>query len=115
MEEGPARLADAVILSVRNSGMEGSSLSRLHEVCAAHRGDRNLFLRVQTPGQMVTVLRCGVDMCVKPDDAFVSEIETILGPGAVDVVGQRRAKPNRTPLPDDDESESAAELAEAMA
>lgn len=115
MEEGPARLADAVILNVRSTGREGSAFSQLREVCAAHRGDRNLFLRVQTPGQMVTVLRCGAEMCVRPDDAFVAEIETILGPGAVDVVGQRRAKPNRAPLPEDDESESATELAEALA
>lgn len=116
IDEGPVRLADAVILNVRGPKLEQSSLERLREVCAAHRGDRNLFLRVQTPGQMVTVLRCASDMCVRPDNGFVKEIESILGDGSVEVVGQRKAKPVRAATPlDDVEEESDAELTEVMA
>ena len=115
IEEGPARLADAVILNVRGPGMEASSLQRVREICAEHRGDRNLFLRMQTAGQMVTVLRCGAEMSIRPDDAFVREIEAVLGEGTVDIVGLRRAKPARSPVSSESEDEPEAELAEAMA
>ncbi|RIK66296.1 MAG: DNA polymerase III subunit alpha [Planctomycetota bacterium] len=112
LEDGPARLAEAVILNVRSSGLGEEMLRRVREVCAAHRGDRNLFIRVHTPGQMLTVVRCGAELCVRPDAAFVGEIQSILGDGSVDVMGQRRTTPAATMPRRMEEAEE--EMAEAV-
>lgn len=90
IEEGPARLATAAILNLRGVGMDAALLAKVREVCAAHRGGTNLFVRVYTTGQMVTVVRCGADLCVRPGEVFIRAIEEVLGPNSVDVVGQRR-------------------------
>lgn len=91
LEEGPAQLAEAVILNVRGDGLEPVAMQQVRDACRAHAGDRNLFVRLHGPGRMVTVVRCGSDMCVRPDDAFVADVEGILGDGTVEVVGPRRA------------------------
>ncbi len=115
MEEGQAQLANAVILNVHGVGLDASALARVRDACAAHRGGTNLFVRVHTPGQMVTVVRCGADLCVRPSDEFVRQIEAVLGPNSVDVIGQRRTQPIAAAPMRDAIEYREEELAEAMA
>jgi DNA polymerase-3 subunit alpha len=98
LEEGPSRLAEAVILKVRAAGLDAVSLARVREICLAHRGDRNLFVRVVSPGPMTTVVRCGGDLAVRPDAGFISDIEGLLGSDAVEIVGRRRVAPRQTAI-----------------
>ncbi|HKQ49004.1 MAG TPA: DNA polymerase III subunit alpha [Phycisphaerae bacterium] len=115
LEDGPSQLAEAVILKVATSGLEPAALANVREVCRSHRGDRNLFLRVNSPGQMTTVVRCGQDLCVRPDAAFVAAIESVLGAGAVDIVGRRRVVPSRSQSPSaPPQVEASEELAGAL-
>ncbi|HVP10956.1 MAG TPA: DNA polymerase III subunit alpha [Phycisphaerae bacterium] len=88
--DGPSALADAVIIRVNAAGLEPDVLDRLRDICRAHGGDRPLFLHVQSQGDMTTVLRCGSDMAVRPDDAFVTAVHQLLGEGSAEVLGSRR-------------------------
>lgn len=91
LEEGAARLADAVIVNLTTIGLEVATLEKLKDVCRAHRGDRNLFLRVKSPGELVTVVRVEESMGVRPDAGFVADMERLLCEGCVEIVGRRRA------------------------
>ncbi|MCG8406654.1 MAG: DNA polymerase III subunit alpha [Phycisphaerales bacterium] len=101
LEDGPIELSEAIIIRV-SAGQESSSLERLHEICRAHPGDRTFFIQIQTSDAATTLIRCGAALSVRPDEKFVSEVETLLGKHAVDRVGRRRIKPSvptRTPPP----------------
>lgn len=113
LEEGASRLAEAVILKVASAGLEPTALSRVREICQAHPGDRKLFVRVVSPGQMTTVVRCGAELTVRPDSSFVADIEGLLGCESVDIVGRRRVLPSRpvvsTPVEIEPESRELVE------
>jgi DNA polymerase-3 subunit alpha len=89
-EDGPAQLAEAVVVTVNAAELETSVLERLRGICQAHRGDRPLYIHVQSPGSMVTVIRCPADAAVWPREIFVRAIEELLGAGSVNVCGPRR-------------------------
>jgi DNA polymerase III subunit alpha len=98
--DGPGVLADAVIIKVNAVGLAADVLERLREICRAHRGDRPLFLHVQSREDMTTVMRCGADLAVRPDDAFVHEVRQFLGEGSIDVLGPRRFVPRQAASPE---------------
>ncbi len=99
LEEGASRLADAVIVNLTTIGLEVATLEKLKDVCKAHRGDRNLFLRVRSPGELVTMMRCEETLGVRPDAGFVADMERLLGEGCVEIVGRRRTTPKAMPPP----------------
>ena len=109
LADGPGILADAVIIKVNAVGLEADSLGRLRDICRTHRGERPLFLHVHSQGDMTTVVRCGSDMAVRPDDAFVAEVQGLLGDRSVDVLGPRRfvARVPATVLAEEEEEGSA--------
>ncbi|MFH1417777.1 MAG: DNA polymerase III subunit alpha [Planctomycetota bacterium] len=90
LEEGAARLADAVIIRLRGKSADADVLAKVKEACEAHRGDRPLFIHVHSTGDMTTIVRCPAELGVRPDRKFVSAIESLVGEGSVDVVGPRR-------------------------
>jgi DNA polymerase-3 subunit alpha len=116
-DEGSARLAEAVIVSVNTIGLDHATLARLRDVARAHPGDRPLFVRVNTPDGIATLIRSSEALNVRPDARFREDAERLLGAGAVEIVGMRR-RPRRPapafdpePAPDETASDSA-ELAE---
>ena len=100
LEDGPARLAEAVIIKLRSVGSDAPLLERLRDVCRAHPGDRTVFLRIDTPGDLTTMVRVG-DFGLRPDARFVTEVEALLGPKSVELATRprpaRRAAPMETP------------------
>jgi DNA polymerase-3 subunit alpha len=90
LEDAPAQLAEAVVVTVSATELETGILERLRGICQIHRGDRPLYLHVQSPGHMVTVIRCPAETAVRPGTAFVQAVEELLGPGTVNVCGPRR-------------------------
>jgi DNA polymerase-3 subunit alpha len=90
LEDGPAMLAEGVVVRLDAGRTEAGLLERLREICAAHHGDRPLFIHVDSPGNMTTVVRCGGELAVAPNDAFVAEAEAVVGPGRVDVLAPRK-------------------------
>ncbi|MFQ5412257.1 MAG: OB-fold nucleic acid binding domain-containing protein, partial [Phycisphaerae bacterium] len=90
IEEGPARMAEAMIIKVSVSGLESMTLRRLREICTAHPGERPFFIKVQKPGEMTTLIRCDHQLRVRPDADFIRDVESLLGQRSVDLVGARR-------------------------
>jgi DNA polymerase-3 subunit alpha len=88
MDEGPARLAEAVILNA-GRGIEPAAFAQVRDVCRRHPGDRPLFLRLSGPDQ-TALLRCDADCSVRPGDGFRREVEALLGEGTVEIVGPRK-------------------------
>jgi len=98
MEDGPARLADSVILSLTTIGLTREVLERLRDVCRAHAGDRPVFVKVVTPDELVTIVRCDDAYNVRPDESFKADVARLVGPDHVEVIGMRR-RPKRVAAP----------------
>jgi DNA polymerase III subunit alpha len=93
IEEGPARLAEGVIITLKSVGLDPGMLPALRQACATHPGDRQVFVRVMSPEQLTTVIRCDTSLSVCPDASFVAEVETLLGAGSVELAARpRRAR-----------------------
>ncbi len=86
LEDGPAELAEAIIIEIDAQGMDAAMLSRLREVCASHSGDREFYLRIRRSGEMTTLVRCGPEVRVRPGPKFVAAVEALLGEGSVEIV-----------------------------
>ncbi|MBN2561100.1 MAG: DNA polymerase III subunit alpha [Phycisphaerae bacterium] len=109
IDDGPALLADAVIIRLKSVGLDIRELERLRDVCRAHPGERPIFMRIQSPGNMTTVIRCGADLAVRPDTRFVSEVRALLGDGSMDVVPRRRrTRPSAPAAPAESRSNAPA-------
>jgi DNA polymerase-3 subunit alpha len=96
LEDGPALLAEAVIVKLNSVGLDAEVLERLRDLCKAHTGDeahpggRAVYISIQSPGDFVTLVRCSTALCVRPDAAFVADVEALLGENSVDIVARRR-------------------------
>ncbi len=89
-EEGPARLAEAVIIHYDEERHEPPALARLMAACRSHAGERQFFLRIRAAERMTTLIRCDATLSIRPDADFIREVESVLGPGAVELVGRPR-------------------------
>ncbi len=107
LEDGPALLAEAVIVKLNSIGLDAAVLERLRDLCKAHAGDethpggRAVYISIQSPGDLVTLVRCSTALCVRPDAAFVADVEALLGQDSVDVVAHRRRARRRPPATPD--------------
>lgn len=90
MEEGAAALADAVVVKVASVGRRPTDLERLRDICHAHPGDKVVFVRVHSPNDLVTLVRCGSEYSVRPTPRFITEVESVLGERAVELPGRRK-------------------------
>jgi len=120
LDDGPARLAEAVIVNFGALGSDVDRLRRLRQICEAHRGDRNLFVRVKSADGLITLVRCEAALAVCPDGGFVAEVERLLGRGAVEVIGRRRVPvraeaPILEPAPVEEASYEPGEAQEPVA
>lgn len=90
LEEGPAKLSEALMISLDARATEEGVLEKLRKICQAHPGRRPFYLRLETPGQMKAVIRCGQDVMVNDGPGFVSDVRTLLGEESVEFVSPRR-------------------------
>jgi DNA polymerase-3 subunit alpha len=102
LEDGPARLADAVVITLKSVGLDPGVLGSLRGVCQGHSGERPVFVRIQSPGQLTTVIRCDANLSVCPDASFVADVEALLGEGAVELAARpRRARRQPPNMPEE--------------
>jgi len=107
LEDGPGRLAEALIIKVNTVGLDPAMIARVRDVCKAHPGQRPFFVRLDTPGEMTTLIRCDSALAVSPDVGFIRDVEAVLGEKSVELPGRRarggsvmkRLSPARTPAP----------------
>ncbi len=96
-EEGPARLAEAVIIHFDEQRHEPPALARLMAACKSHAGERQFFLRIRAADRMTTLIRCDQALAIRPDSDFIREVEGVLGRGAVELVGRQRGGGRQVP------------------
>ncbi len=96
IEDGPAQMAEAMIIKVHVSGQETPMFRQLREICSAHPGERPFFIKVQKPGELTTLIRCDHQLRVRPDSEFIHDVESLLGQRSVDLVGARRLRETAT-------------------
>ncbi|MCK6456241.1 MAG: DNA polymerase III subunit alpha [Phycisphaerae bacterium] len=89
-DDGPGRLSSGVILRLSTLRLEDGTIARLRDVCRAHRGDRPVFIEVETPQGLTATIRCADSMSVSPGEAFVRDAAALVGDGNVVVLGGRR-------------------------
>ncbi len=90
IEEAAATLADAVVVKMTSIGRSSTDLERLRDICRAYPGDKVIYVRVHSPNNLVTLVRCGSEFCVRPTPRFVAEVEKVLGEQSVDLPGRRQ-------------------------
>lgn len=88
-EDGPLKLAEALILRVNGDAHLPDRLAALKGICQEHKGDRAFLLNVSVPRKMTVLLRCDTQWRVRPDEAFRTRVEQVLGEGAFDLRGRR--------------------------
>jgi len=79
-------------VTINTLGLERTRLEQLRSICAAHRGDRPLFLRMESPHELTALVRCSEQWSVRPDEGFQRAVEALAGEGSVQVHGVRRPK-----------------------
>lgn len=98
LEDGQARLAESVIVSISTIGADRAKLELLREACKAHPGDRPVFVKVTTPDELATIVRCDDAYNVRPDASFRADVEKLMGSGVVEIIGfRRRPRPQAAP------------------
>ncbi len=107
-------LAEAVIIKLNTVGLDESVLQRFRDVCKAHTGACCVFVRIQSPGGLTTMVRCGAELNVSPDAGFVTDVEALLGEDSVDVKAAKRRsghRPASASLPTPSTSQAVAAMA----
>jgi DNA polymerase-3 subunit alpha len=65
------------------TGLTQDDLLKVKEILLRYKGDIPVFLRLRNPSGKESLISVGRDVRVKPDEKLVSEIESVLGAGAV--------------------------------
>ncbi|MFQ5430452.1 MAG: DNA polymerase III subunit alpha, partial [Phycisphaerae bacterium] len=104
IEDGPAQLADALIIKTDTLGLQPATLEELKKACEAHPGGREFLLRLQTPEGMRVLIRCDSRLAVTPDARFRRSVEALLGDHAFELRGRiqsaRGAARSASPRPE---------------
>jgi DNA polymerase-3 subunit alpha len=65
------------------TGLTQDDLLRVKDILLRHKGDIPVYLRLQNPTRKESLISVGRDIRVNPTDQLISEIESVLGAGAV--------------------------------
>ncbi len=93
--EAAGRLTTAVAIKLDPARHPPSVVAELAAVLARHKGTVEVYAQVQHPDRRI-VLRLDRDQFVKPGKDLVDDLETLLGPGQVQLCGlgtRRKKKP----------------------
>jgi len=77
------RGATRLEISLSATGLTQDDLLKVKEVLLRYKGDIPVYLRLQTPARKESLISVGRELRVDPGDRLISEIEAILGAGAV--------------------------------
>ncbi len=90
----PAVLSQSICLIVPNVGDPEPLLSKLAALFTEHRGDKEIYLQIRSPDDMLITLRCDQQHRVGFSADFARKAIQILGPNSVKLFGR-----SRTPIP----------------
>ena len=85
LEDIKIKLPDALRINVPLHHPDAELLSKLESIFRAAPGSGKLLLNLEEPGEFCAVLEPG-DLKVSADVAFIENVETLLGRGAVQII-----------------------------
>ncbi len=65
------------------TGMTQDDLLKVKDILLRYKGEIPVYLRLQNPTRKESLISVGRDIRVNPTDQLISEIESVLGAGAV--------------------------------
>jgi DNA polymerase-3 subunit alpha len=83
LDELLERAAEAVEVSVEATALDDALVDRLRGAIQAHRGDAQLYFRVERPGAYRLIVQAGSSCRVTPSRGLTREIEAVVGPNRV--------------------------------
>ncbi|HEX9021990.1 MAG TPA: DNA polymerase III subunit alpha [Nitrospirota bacterium] len=78
-KKGAARLD----IRLNATGLTQDDLLKIKDILLRHQGAIPVYLRLQNPTRKESLISVGREIRVNPDDQLISEIESVLGAGAV--------------------------------
>jgi DNA polymerase-3 subunit alpha len=83
LDEVKKRFTKAVAIDVMSAGMEKDTLNTIKGVLSGHKGSTPVYITIVTPDEKRIDIQASDDLCVKPEDKLIKELEDIVGEGAV--------------------------------
>jgi DNA polymerase III subunit alpha len=68
------------------TGLTQDDLLKVKDILLRYKGAIPVYLRLQNPTRKDSLISVGREICVSPSDKLISEIESVLGAGAVSLV-----------------------------
>ena len=65
------------------TGLTQDDLVKVKDILMNHKGEIPVYLRLQNPARKESLISVGRDIRVNPSEKLISEIESVLGSGAV--------------------------------
>ena len=81
--EGQRKFSNAVVIRLREEGLDAEMLAALRQVLADHPGPLPLYLELEGPNHARTLIRAGEDLRVAMDASLERDLENLLGDGHV--------------------------------
>ena len=97
IDQADGQLTTAVVISVPCVGTTAEAVDKLRDVLVHHQGDRPVFLQFATPDGYRVTIRSNAGLSVAPTRLFLNDVNALLGPGHVTLVGPSKPKPRYEP------------------
>jgi DNA polymerase-3 subunit alpha len=75
--------ATRVDIRLNATGLTQEDLLKVKDILLRHQGTIPVYFRLQNPGRKDSLISLGREIRITPDDGLISEIESVLGAGAV--------------------------------
>ena len=72
-----------VDIKLSATGLTQDDLLKVKDILLRYKGDIPVYLRLQNPTRKESLISVGREIRVSPSEQFISEIESVLGAGAV--------------------------------
>jgi DNA polymerase III subunit alpha len=85
LEQARNKYTQALSIELITTALEKETLSRLNDILRKHKGHTPVYINFTTPDKKKVQMAAGKDLSVIPTDTLITEIEALVGDGAVSV------------------------------
>ena len=85
LEAARNKYTQALSIELITTALEKETLSKLNDILKKHRGQTPVYINFTTPDKKKVQMAAGKDLSVLPTDTLITEIEALIGDGAVSV------------------------------
>ena len=85
LEDARNKYTQALSIELITTALEKETLSKLNDILKKHRGQTPVYINFTTPDKKKVQMAAGKDLSVIPTDTLITEIEALIGEGAVSV------------------------------